>query len=267
MVEAFWLHTRTHLRFFARSRVLLGLGVVLGLIASLGAISFVLMGSSNDRFQTLKAISAQLHWFGWFYTAGMGLFAYWWHTTQRTTTLVFTRDGRPEVWLASIFGSAFLAAAIVHGLSLVVTLGLSLAWGIPWQSGFLWLAIDGFCESVIVVSVLTGLSAVLHPIVALLVVALFTERLFYEIDVELLGYLQAKGASAIIAALERVVRAIHFAAPMFDPYSQHTGTVETTLRTARGDWFYLGATACYAAAVFAFWFTFADYRIRRRVLN
>jgi len=37
--------------------------------------------------------------------------------------------------------------------------------------------------SVIVVSVLTGLAAVLHPIVALLVVALFTETLFYAIDI------------------------------------------------------------------------------------
>lgn len=53
---------------------------------------------------------------------------------------------------------------------------------------------------------------------------------------------------------------------MFDPFNQHTGHVEQTLRAARGDWLYLGATACYALVVFAFWFAFADYRLRRRLL-
>ncbi len=267
MPETLWLHTVTHLRFFARSRVLLGLAVVLALIWAIGLLSLVLLDSSNDRFNMLKMIAGQLRWFAWFYTAGMGLFAYWWHTTQRTTTLIFTRRGRPELWLTSIFGSAFLAAALIHGLGLLVTTGLSLAWGIPWQSGFVWLAIDGLLESVIVVSVLTGLAAALHPIVALLVVAFFTESLFYQIDAMLLGYLQAHGHSLGVAAIEYIVRGIHLAAPMFDPFSEHTGTVEQTLRAARGDWYYLGGTACYAFVVFSFWFIFADYRIRRRLLS
>jgi hypothetical protein len=267
MFEALRLHTVTHLRFFARSRILLGLAVVLGGIWTLGLISFLLSASSNDRFNMLKTISEQLHWFGWLYTAGMGLFAYWWHTTQRTTTLIFTRRGRPEIWLASVFGSAFLAAAVIHALGLLVTLALSFLWGIPWQWGFVWMAADGFCESVILVSVLTGLAAVFHPIVALLVAGIFTESLFYQVDAMLLGYLQANGRSAAMVALEYVVRAIHFAVPMFDPFNQHTGTMEGTLRTTRGDWVYLAASAGYALLVFAFWFAFADYRIRRRLLS
>src|SRR6266542_4024018 len=135
------------------------------------------------------------------------------------------------------------------------------------QWGFLWLAIDGLLESVIVVSVLTGLAAALRPIVALLVVAFFTESLFYQFDAMLLGYLQANGHSIPVAAIEYLVRGIHLAAPMFNPFSEHTGTVEQTLRAARGDWFYLGATACYALSVFSFWFVFADYRIRLLLLS
>jgi hypothetical protein len=102
--------------------------------------------------------------------------------------------------------------------------------------------------------------------VAVLVVAFFTETVFYEIDVTLLGYLQAHGRSPFVAAVQYLVHGIRLATPMFDPFSQHTTTVESTLRTARADWVYLGATACYAAAVLAFWFAFADYRIRRKLL-
>jgi hypothetical protein len=101
VLEALRLHTITHLRFFARSRLLLGFAVVVGALWSLGLVAFLLMESSGDKFDMLKMISGQLRSFAWFYTAAMGLFAFWWHTTQRTTTLVFTRPGRPEVWLAS----------------------------------------------------------------------------------------------------------------------------------------------------------------------
>ena len=88
----------------------------------------------------------------WFYTAAMGLFALWWHTTQRTTSLVFTRPAPPEVWLASVFGSAILLAITIHAVGFLTTVTLCLVWGIPVQAGFLWLSIDAVFESIILVS-------------------------------------------------------------------------------------------------------------------
>lgn len=269
MREALRLHILTHLRFFARSRLLLGLGVVLAGVWALSLLAFILLESSNDRFDMLKNVAGQLRWFAWFYTAAMGLFAYWWHTTQRTTSLVFTRPGRPEIWLMSVFGSAFLAAGIIHAAGFVLTLGLSVAWGIPFQSGFLWLAVDGMLESVIIVSVLTGLSAAIHPVLAVLVLAFFSESTFYWFDTMLLGYLQAKGDTAAIwtSAVEKGVRGIHAVVPILDPFAHRTMEMEASLRVARADWLYLGGTAGYAICMFAFWFLFASYRLRRNALN
>lgn len=264
MLEGLKLHTVAHLRFFARSRLLLGLGLVLGAVWVLSVLAFVMMESSNDRFEILKDVSAQLRWFAWFYTAAMGLFALWWHTSQRTTSLVFTRPVRTEIWVGSIFAAAFLAALAIHTAGFLLTLGLSLVWGIPVQSGFLWLALDGLLESMIIVSVLTGLSAIMHPVLAVLVMAFFSESLFHWFDTMLLGYLAAKeGASLWAHAAEKAVRAVHAIVPMLDPYMQKTGELESSLRATPADWAYLGGTAGYALLVFVFWFLFVSYRLRR----
>jgi hypothetical protein len=267
MLDALGLHTATHLRFLARSRLLLGLAVVVGVLWSLGLVAFFLMESSGDRFDMLKTISGQLRSFAWFYTAAMGLFAFWWHTSQRATILVFTRPGRPEIWLASVFTSAFLAAFAIHALGLVLTLGLSLVWGIPIQAGFCWLSLDAILESIIVVSVLTGLAAALHPVIAVLVLLFFTENMFYMFDVMLRGFTQGNGASPLLTALDYLIRAAYTIVPMLDPFAHKTQELERTLRVSGSDWMYLGATAGYTASVFLFWFLFADHRLRRKILS
>jgi hypothetical protein len=267
MLEALRLHIVTHLRFFARSRLILGLGLVLTALWTLGFLMFVLMESSGDRFDVLKTVSTQFRWFAWFATAAMGMFALWWHTSQRTVTLVLTRPGPPEIWLMSVFGSAFLVAVVLHTTGLLLTLGLSLVWGIPYQPGFVWLSIDGVLESVIMVSLLTGLGAGLHPVLALLVVAFFTESTFYAFDTLLLAYLESHGNVLWVSLIEKAVRAVHIVLPMLNPFSEHTAEVERSLRVAYSDWGYLGSTAVYAAAVFTFWFLFADYRLRRKALS
>jgi hypothetical protein len=267
MLDALKLHTATHLRFFARSRLILGLALVIGSLWVLGVVVFLMMESSGDRFDMLRMISGQLRWFAWFYTAGMGLFALWWHTSQRTTSLIFTRPGYPEVWLASVFGSAFLVAVVIHTAGFALTAILSLAWGIPFQAGFVWLSIDGVLESVIMVSVLTGLAAVLHPVLALLVMVFFTESVFYSVDTMLLGYLEAHGRSFWVGAIEHLVRAIHAVLPMVDPFAARTSEVERSLRVTGSDWLWLGATAAYAAGMFLFWFLLTDYRLKRKALS
>lgn len=264
MLDALRLHTVTHLRFFARSRLLLGLALVLGALWSLGLVAFLLMGSSGDRFDMLKTISEQLRTFAWFYTAAIGLIALWWHTTQRTTSLVFTRPGPPEVWLASVFGSAILLAIGIHAVGFLMTLGLCVVWSLPVQVGFLWLSIDAVFESVILVSLLTGLAAVVHPALAILIVAFFTESTFYWFDTMLLGYIEGHGARWWVTGVEWAVRTVHALAPMLDPFARQTEGVGSSLRVASSDWMYLGGTGAYAVLVCLFWFVFADFKLRRR---
>lgn len=266
MREALWLHTMTHLRFFARSRLLLGLALVLGGVWSAGLVAFLLLESSSDRFEMLKTIADQVRWFAWFYTAAMGLFALWWHTTQRTTSLVFTRPGRPEIWLGSVFLSAFLAAFTIHAAGFLLTVGLSLAWGLPFQSGFVWLSLDGLIESVIIVSVLAGVALVVHPVIAVLMLVFFSEGMLRWLDVTLLAYLEANGASTSLAVLEKTIRAVYLTLPMLDPFEDRTQAVAASVRASAADWAYLGGAAAYALLVFLFWYLFAAWRLRRRAL-
>ena len=267
MPSALRLHTVAHLRFFARSRLLLGLAIVMAVMWGLGFIPFMLAGTMGDRFDALKTIASQVRGFAWFYTAAMGLFAFWWHTSQRTTTLILTRPGRPEHWLASIFLAAIVVAIAVHALGFLLVTGLAVAWGVPFQAGFAWTALDGILESIVMISVLTGLAAALHPILSVLVVMVFSEWTFYSLDTMLLGYLKANPSAPWLRGAEWAVHGVYAILPMLDPFASRTSSVEGTLRVARGDWMYLGATAVYAAVVFCFWFLFADQRLRRRALS
>jgi hypothetical protein len=267
MPSALRLHTVTHLRFFLRSRLLLGLAIVMAVMWGLGFIPFVLAGTVGDRFDALRMVSSQVRGFAWFYTAAMGLFAFWWHTTQRTTTLILARPGRPEHWIVSIFLSAIFVAVAVHALGFLLVTGLALAWGVPFQAGFVWTALDGILESIVMISVLTGLAAALHPILSVLVVIVFSEWTFYSLDTMLLGSLTAHPSSPWLRGAEWAVRGGYSMLPMLDPFASRTSTVEETLRVTQGDWLYLGATAAYAAVVFGFWTLFTDYRLRRRALS
>jgi hypothetical protein len=264
MAERLRQHTITHLRFYLRNRLLLGFALIVLALWTLGLVPFFLMQSSGDRFDTLNALSSQIRSYAWFYTASLGLFALWSHVSTRSVTLVFTRPGAPEIWLASIFLSVFLVALAVHAVGIVVTFALSAAWDIPYQAGFLWLTLDSLLETVIVVSALTALASAIHPVLALLAFVVFNEALLFNVDSMLLGAIQAWGPNSFLIAVERGVRAIQVTVPWLDPFSSHTTAVEYSLRVTASDWGYLAATAGYAAAAFVFFFLFADYFLRRR---
>lgn len=263
MLERIYLHTITLLRFYARSRLLLGFALIVMVLWALGLIPFFLFDSDIDRFETLKLVSGQIRSYAWFYTAGLGLFALWSHMSHRSTSLIFTRPGPPELWLASVWLSVFTVAMIVHLIGAAVTLALSLAWGIPYQVGFIWLMLDSLLETVIVVSALTAMASFVHPVIAVLVFAVFNESTFYRLDILLLGLIEGRGGSPLLTAAEGAVRAVYTAMPMLDPFVEKTGSLDS-LRVELSNWGYLAATAGYAALACTFFFIIADLGLRRR---
>lgn len=267
MLERLRLHTVTLLKFYLRSRLLLSFAAVLLGLWLLGLVPFFLTGSSGDRFETLKAVSWQLQSFSWFYTAAIGLFALWTHVHQRNTSMIFTRPGAPQIWLASVFLSAIIVAAAIHAAAAAVTFVLSVAWGIPYQIGFLWLAFDGIIESIVIVSILTGLAAAIHPVIAVLALLFLNESMFLWLDTMLLGAAQASEPGIWLTLVERAVRALYTIAPMLDPFASKTAAVSESLRVSLADWGYLGGGLAYAALVFVLFFFFADHHLRRRLLT
>jgi hypothetical protein len=258
------VHTRALLKFYLRNRLILAFTLVVLALWLLSLIPMILFESPGSRFDTLRSLSSQLHDLVWFATAAFGLFAVWSHTSNRSTSLIFTRPVKPEAWTAAVFLSAFIVAAAGHLIALLLTAVLSVAWKIPLQPGFVWTAVNGFFQSVIVISGLTALATAIHPVLAVFAFAVFSESLFYQLDTLLLSYLQGRTAGLGIRLIEYVVRGIHLTLPMLSPFAKQTQTVEVSLRVASSDWAYLASTATYAALVFLFFFLFADYALRRR---
>jgi hypothetical protein len=260
------LHVWAHLKFFLRNRLVLGLMLVAAAFWAMGFIPFLMWESAGGRFERLRYLSTQMHELVWFYGALLALIAMSAHLRDRSTRLVFTRATRPEVWIVSVFASALLVAVVAHGLTAAATFTLSLAWGIPYQVGFVWLALDAMVESAVVIALLGALAVGIHPIIAVTVMFLFSDSIMYYFYSLLAGANQAGSLGGWGTAGTWITRGLYTVMPMFDPFHTETSGVNASLRVAGSDWAYLAATAAYAALVASFCFFFATFTLRRRTL-
>ena len=264
MRERIWLHVGSHLRFYRRSRIVLAVGLVILGFWLLGVAPMLAGGTAGDRFNKLRALAEQITSLGWFLSAGLGLYVTSSHLRSRSLQVILTRPGSPQLWLASVFVSALLVAAAIQAAGAVVTFAFSLAWDVPYQIGFLYLAIDAVFEAAIAIAFLTTLGAVVHPVVALLLAILFNEATFGSLRFGLSLMAAQSPQSGFLGVARTAVVWIHEALPMLDPFSTQTAGVSSSLRVTAGDWGYLGATALYALAVVAICFLCSDLALRRR---
>jgi hypothetical protein len=264
MRERLWLHVGSHLRLFRRSRIVLAVGLVLLGFWVLGLLPFFFNGTTGNRFNQLRLLSRQLAELGWLLSAGLGLFVTSTHLRNKSVQTILTRPGSPQIWLASVFLAALVVAAATQVAGALITFALSVLWGVPYQLGFLYLAIDSVFEAAIVIAFLTTLGAVVHPIVALLIALLFNESTFASLRF-VLSMMAAQGQGGwLLATMKAVVIGIHEALPMLDPFATQTGDVAETLRVSARTWGFLGATALYSFVVTTICFLLADLALRRR---
>jgi hypothetical protein len=264
MRERLWLHVGSHLRLFRRSRIVLAVGLAILGFWVLGVLPFFFDGTTGNRFNQLRSLSRQLAGLGWFLSAGLGLFVTSTHLRNKSVQVILTRPGSPQIWLASVFLAALVVAAATQLAGAAITFALSVLWGVPYQVGFLYLAIDSVFEAAIVIAFLTTLGAVVHPVVALLIALLFNESTFGSLRYGL-SLMAAQGQGGwLLATMKAVVIAIHEALPMLDPFATQTGDVAETLRVSGRTWGFLGATALYTFVVTTICFLLADLALRRR---
>ena len=266
MFRSFRLHVWAHLKFYLRNRLVLGLVAAGAALWAMGLVGFWMFDSSGGRFGRLKYLDSQMHGLVWFYGALLALVAMWSHLRDRSTRLVFTRPTPPEVWLASVFGSAMAVAVAAHALTAVVTFALSLVWDIPYQSGFAWAALDSIFESVIVISLMAALGVGVHPVIAGFVVFFFSDQMMYQLYMMFASSEVAGDAAAWITTGKWVTRSIYTLMPMLDPFASQTADVSASLRVSAANWGYLGATAAYAALISTFSFFLASFTLRRKAL-
>ena len=264
MDDRLWLHVGSHLRFFRRSRIVLAVGLVILGFWIIAVVPGFFGGTTGNRFNQLRALAGQLSMLGWFLSAGLGLYVTSTHLRQKSIQVILTRPGSPQIWLASVFVSALLVAAATQLAGAIITFLFSVLWGVPYQLGFLYVAIDSLFEAAIVLAFLTTLGAVVHPVVALLLALLFNEGTFWALRRELALMVAQGTTGAVTTTLHAIVTGIHEALPMLDPFRAQTGQAMGSLRVTGRDWAYLGASGLYTVAVIAVCFLLADLALRRR---
>lgn len=267
MLRQLAANTRTLLRFYARNRLILALAVVLVAVMGLYLVPTLLFESSVTRFELLRQISSQLNWFALVFVAGLGLFAIASHLRNRNLKMVLTKPCLREVWLASVMLSAGLVAVLLYVVVALATLALSLAWHIPYQWGFAYIAIDGFLTAMIAMSYLLALTSAVHPVVAVLLVLFVSEQTLYGLKSVIAGSLEASRHKALLGAASWACDAVYMVLPMLMPFSEAKSEVYSSLRVSRDDWLTLIASGSYAVLVSLFCFLLANYFLRRRSLT
>lgn len=263
----FRAHTVVHLKFLARSRVLHGFALLIGAGSALALLPVFFFETTSNRFEMLKYVAHDLHGSAAVITAVIGLVVLWSHRRQRSVKMVATKPSSFEGWIASVFTSAAIVGLVVHALVASLTFGLSLYWEVPYQLGFLYLALDRYCESLIALGLLTGLSTICHPIIATIGLLLFNEATFRLLGTMIAGVAAAGVPVPLLPAWQALFSTLYYLAPTFGPFDAKTDALQQSLRVTSADWQYLAGGAGYALLVCAFAYVMTVAVLRRRQLT
>jgi ABC-type transport system involved in multi-copper enzyme maturation permease subunit len=267
MREQIGLHLGVHFRFFRRNRLLIAVAAVFLAITGISLTGALLFSSSTSRFESIRSVSGALNGVVSILVPAMGLFLVSSHLRNRNLKMVFTKPSTPEVWVFSGLLAAILVGCALHLLVWLVSVGLSLAWGIPVQAGFLFTALDSLFRSAILLGYLLCLAVVMHPVVAVLVIFVLNESAFYGLMFMMEAAIRATGGNPFLPALREVFRLVYMIIPITDPLSERSREVAMSLRVEAGDWRTLLMRAGYTLVVLTFFYLLSTLGLRRRNLS
>lgn len=258
MLSAVPLHTRVHLKFLARNRVFHALVLLIVLGTATGIVPGFVLFDPSSRFMTLRALAQRLHGAVAILTAGVGLLILWSHRSSRSIKMVTTTPAPFPAWVASVFATAALAGAAAQAAIAALVAILSVYWNVPYQLGFLYLALERFADSMIMLAFLTPLGAWMHPLLAVLMLVFFTS--FGSLRAMLVGAEPGLFTSVATA----VATALYYLVPTFDPSAGRTLVLRRSMRVSIVDWRYLGITFSYALLALSFGYVSTIAILRRR---
>jgi hypothetical protein len=264
MRELLWANVVCNLRFYSRNRLLWAFGSLFLVFGCFSAVPWLLVSSTVRHFETLQTIASGLSAFTFVLTPTLGLALITSHLRGRSIKMVLTKLCPPGLWLASSLLSAALVSLILHALGLAITATLSFAWGIPFQGGFVFLFVDSFLRSVIVLSYVSFLTVVLHPVVVVLVVVFLGEATFYQLRFLVLTGLEAGRHPVLLSFLDKGLAVVYAGLPTFRPLSDKTETVYASMRATGYDWSFLPWIASYTVGIVLFFWLASGIAIKRK---
>lgn len=259
-------HMRALFKFYRRSRLLLAIGLVyLGGIG-ISLIYLAAMRSGTGRFELVRSLFDRLNGFATLLTAALGLLVISTHLRNKSLKIVFTKPSPPDLWLAACVLSAATVSLAVHALTLTLVLGLSLAWGVPIQTGWAVLCAHGFLSALVLLGFVMFLTMAVHPAIAVLLALLLQEPTFYWLRFTLAARI-AGDWSTFYWLLERTCAAIYFVLPSFNPYGDRLESVSLSLRASADDARVVVYSAGYALACLVFFYALSAWLLRRKDLS
>jgi len=257
----------TNLIFYRRNRLMVAASIMIVAIMSITSIPALLFTSKSQHLELIKTVMMLVTGFATVVTAGLGLMLVSQHIRDRSIKMVFTKPCLPEVWLLSSFLSAGLVAAVLYALALLVTSILGAIWGIPFQTGVVYILLNGFFQAMSLMAFATFLSVIFHPVIALFILLVLQEGLLYWLKVMLVGGIKSAGENGyvpLLKVIKVIVDALYMLWPTFSPYESKMGQLSSTLRGTDADWMYLALAIVYAVVVTAMFFFMTGYVLKKK---
>jgi ABC-type transport system involved in multi-copper enzyme maturation permease subunit len=255
----------TNLVFYRRNRLLVAAAIFLVLIMGLTSVPSLVFTSTVQHLELIKTVLSMVTGFATIVTVGLGLLLVSQHIRDRSVKMVFTKPCLPEVWLLGSFLSAGLVAAALFGVGLLIASVLFAFWGIPFQTGVLFIVLNAFVQAMSLMAFATFLSVVFHPVMALFVLLVLREGLFYWLKVMLAGGIKSLGPG-LLTSLLKIVKlaadALYMLWPTFDPYGERMSRMSQSLRGSD-----LDGTALLLAVTYSILLTAAFYFLTAYVLK
>lgn len=267
MAQLLWANIQANLLFYRRNRLLVAAAAFLVFLMGITSIPGMLFTSNTQHLELLKSVLHLVTGFGTVVTVGLGLMLVSQHIRDRSVKMVFTKPCPPEVWLLSSFLSAGLVAAVIYAGAFLISIFLFLLWSIPFQSGVVYILINGFFQAISFMAFATFLSVVFHPVLALFFLLIFQEGIFYWLKIVLTGGIKAVGDGGYAPLLKFIkifVDALYMIWPSFSPYEAKMTQVSATLRGADADWTYLVLAILYASVLTALFYFLTDFVLKRK---
>ena len=257
----------TNLIFYRRNRLLVAAAIFIVVIMGLTSVPALLFTSRSQHLELIKIVMQVVTAFATIVTVGLGLMLISQHIRDRSVKMIFTKPCLPEVWLLSSFLSAGLVAGVLFAVALLVTSLLGVIWSIPFQSGIVYLLLNHYFQAMSLMAFATFLSVIFHPVMALFILLVLQEGLFYWLKVMLTGGIKALGESAFVPLLKFIkviVDSLYMLWPTFSPYGTKMAQVTSTLRGTDADWTYLALAIIYAVVLTAMFYFLTGYVLKKK---
>ncbi len=254
-------------KFYRRNRLLVAVSIFIILVLGLSTVPAMFFLTKTKHLEIISMIFHQLSSFATIITAGLGLLLISHHIRNRSIKMIFTKPCPPDIWLLSSLISASIVSLILYTGTFLICSVLFFVWDIPFQWGIIYITINDFLQAIIILSYITFLSVIFHPVLAVLFIFIFHEGTFYYLKILLMSGIKAAGegsVSPLLKILKGFADIIYMILPTTNPFSEKTSQIYSSLRISDASWKYLLLTLLYTLIISALFYLFSDYFLKKK---